>query len=402
VSDPLRQKRIVLLIGHFGRGGCQRQAFLLARELRDNRGLDAEVWSLMRDGFDREYADEFVNAGIPIHVLGFQRPVHSPSRLQRGFGWARELHSIISALRKKRVDVLLPYTTWPNVVAGLSYRLAGVEVCIWGERSAGSERAPTPERLAVRQFRRFVANSTAGVDFLVSAMRVPLGRISLIPNGIEVPALTSAKDWRASLELRRGQLMVVKVANLTKFKDHATLLRAWKLVQDGWESVERPVLVLAGGHGETFAECEQYVREAGLVETVRFPGMISDIPALLQSSDMAAFSSRMEGMPNGVLECMAAGKAIVATDLPGIRDALGQNGAGLLAVPGDHQHFAAILLDLLRNRAKREQLGQTNHSRILTEFSVQHMTDRYLDTMREHLGTGGSTVGRPRGIPDAA
>src|SRR5690348_9856295 len=115
--NALTETRIVLLIGHFGRGGCQRQAFLLARELRDKRGMNAEVWSLMRDGFDPGYAREFVDTGIPIHVLGFQRPVHSPSRLQRGIDWARELRSIITSLRRRKVDVLLPYTTWPNVVA---------------------------------------------------------------------------------------------------------------------------------------------------------------------------------------------------------------------------------------------------------------------------------------------
>jgi glycosyltransferase involved in cell wall biosynthesis len=402
VSDPLRQKRIVLLIGHFGRGGCQRQAFLLARELRDNRGLDAEVWSLMRDGFDPDYAQEFIDAGIPIKVLGFQRPIHSPSRLQRGIDWARELRSIITALRKKRVDVLLPYTTWPNVVAGLSYRLAGVEVCIWGERSAGSERAPTPERLAVRQFRRFVANSTAGSEFLVKEMHVLRSRISVIPNGVELHPSVSETDWRTRLGLRPGQLMVVKVASFTVFKDHGTVLRAWKLVQDAWEGDERPVLVIAGGHGETFSECERLVLASGLAATVRFPGMVSDIPSLLRASDMAAFSSRMEGMPNAVLECMAAGKVVVATDLPGIRDALGPQGDDVLAQAGDYRQFSGILLDLLRNRSKRELLGQANRGRIVSEFSVQRMADRHLEIVRECLGTGASARVLRRGIPDAA
>ena len=398
--DPLREKRLVILIGHFGRGGCQRQAFLLARELRDNRGIDAEVWSLMQDGFDPGYAQEFVDAGIPIHVLGFRRPVHSPSRFQRGIDWARELRSIITVLRKRRVDVLLPYTTWPNVVAGLSYRLAGVAVCIWGERSAGSERIPTPERFAVRQFRRFAANSTAGIEFLVGELNVPRDRISLIPNGVELPPLAGQTDWRAVLGLRPGQLMVVKVANFTIFKDHATLLRAWKVVQDAWDGNDRPVLVVAGGHGETFSECERFVLESALGETVRFPGMVSDIPGLLQSSDLGAFSSRMEGMPNGVLECMAAGKAVVATDLPGIRDALGPDHAGLLAAPGVHLQFSAILLEVLRNRVKREQLGFANRSRIQAEFSVERMVDRHLEIVRECLGSGRGAE-RHR-VPDAA
>jgi glycosyltransferase involved in cell wall biosynthesis len=381
-ADALAGKRIVLLIGHFGRGGCQRQAFLLARELR-HRGMDAEVWSLMSDGYDAAYAEEFVAAGLPIRVLGFRRPIFSSSRLLRGVGWAREVRRMVRQLRARRIEVLLPYTTWPNIVAGLSYRLAGVNVCIWGERSAGTERAPTPERIAVRQYRRFVANSAAGVEFLGSELQVPRDRIALIPNGVELPVLASTTDWRAKLGISPEQLMVVKIANLSVFKDHATLLRAWRMVQDAWQDGEAPVLVMAGARDNNVEECERMIRELDLASAVRLPGSVSDIAGLLHACDMTAFSSRKEGMPNAVLECMAAGKAVVASDLPGVRDGLGADAAGLLVSPGDAAGFATLLLDLLRNKTARDRLGFENRRRIQTEFSVERLADRQLAVVKQ-------------------
>jgi glycosyltransferase involved in cell wall biosynthesis len=375
VPSDLAGLKIVIMVGTFIRGGCERQAFLLARELIHRHGLNAEVWALK---FPGEYSREFEAAGIPTKTLYFEHP---------RYGWVQRSWPVLRELRKSRVDILLPFTTWPNVVAGLTYRLAGVRLCIWGERHAGGERIPGVERLAVTQYRRFVANSTAGVEFLANVMRVKRECLSFVPNGIESPKVDPGTDWRGKLGLKPEQLLVVKVANVTNFKDHATLLRAWKIVQDEWRwGGDKPVLALAGYLTEdVYPECERITREAGIESTVRFLGGITDVPTLLNACDMTAFSSRKEGMPNGVLECMAAGKAVVATDLPGIRDALGPDCADMLVTPGDPGQFALKLLDLLRNRAKRESLGAANAARIRSEFSVERMTERHLQVIREGL-----------------
>ena len=366
--------KIVIMVGTFIRGGCERQAFLLARELIHRHGLNAEVWALK---FPGEYSSEFEAAGIKTKTLHFQHP---------RYGWVQHSWPVLRELRKSRVDILLPFTTWPNVVAGLTYRLAGVRLCIWGERHAGGERIPGVERAAVTQYRRFVANSTAGVEFLANVMRVKREYLSFVPNGVEFPKIAPGTDWRAKLGLKPEQLLVVKVANVTNFKDHATLLRAWKIVQDEWQDGKRPVLALAGYLTEdAYPECERITREAGLESTVRFLGGITDVPALLNACDMAAFSSRNEGMPNGVLECMAAGKAVVASDLPGIRDALGADANGVLVPRGDAGKFARRLIDVLRNNEKRAALGTANGVRIRTEFSVERMVERHLQIIRTNL-----------------
>lgn len=369
--------KIVILIGGFARGGCERQAYLLAREMRRKHGVEAEVWALQRSDWypgERSYIEEFESAGIPTKVLGFGRP---------RFGWVKRCLPVARALRENAVQILLPFTTWPNVVAGLTYRLSGVHACIWGERHSGGERIPGMERIAVRQYRRFAANSSAGAEFLAGEMRVPRERISYIPNGVETPKVDSAVDWRGRLGLGARQPLVVKVANITGFKDHATLLHAWKILQGAWTAPERPVLALAGYLvADSYQECERIVREAELGTSVRFLGGVSDIPTLLDSCDLTVFSSRREGMPNGVLECMAAGKAVVATDLPGIRDALGPAADAVVVPAGDAQQLSCKLHDLLQNESKRSAIGDANRKRIEDEFSVERMVQRHLNLIQ--------------------
>jgi glycosyltransferase involved in cell wall biosynthesis len=241
--------------------------------------------------------------------------------------------------------------------------------------------------MAVNRYRRFVANSTAGVEYLAQNEGIPRERISFVPNGVEEPQIDVNANWRARLGIADTQLLVVKVANVTGWKDHATLLRAWKIVQDAWTDGYRPVLALAGFYnpGHVYDNCLRIVREGGLESSVRFLGSVPDVPTLLQASDLTAFSSPKEGMPNGVLECMAAGKAIVASDLPGIRDALGPNVVDVLIPPGDHFRFAHVLLELLRNKQRREALGAANRHRIQTEFSVERIAERHLEIIRASL-----------------
>ena len=377
----LRGKPIVILIGVFMRGGCERQAFLLARDLRHRHGLDAQVWALKQDG---PYRSEFESAGIPTKVLGWGQP---------RFGWVQRCLPVVRQLRESKVDILLPFTTWPNVVAGLTYRLAGVRLCIWGQRSSGGERAPGIERLAAAQYKRFVANSTGGVEFLATEMRIPRHKISCVPNGVEQPKLSDGREWRARLGVTPEQLVVGKVANLTNYKDHPTLLHAWKIVQERWSGAPRPILALAGMQCDTYPECLRIVSEGGLHSSVRFLGPVLDVPALLDACDLTVFSSPQEGMPNGVMECMVHGKAVVASDLPGIRDVIGPSSPDVLVPPGDAHRFAETILALLRDPARRESLGATNRQRINSEFSIERMGDRHLEIILANLPSRGPRVG---------
>ena len=116
--------------------------------------------------------------------------------------------------------------------------------------------------------------------------------------------------------------------------------------------------------------------DLGLGNSVRFLGFVDDVPGLLGAVDLCVFSSKAEGVPNGVLEAMAAGLAVAAIDDPSIREALGPEGDPWLAPPGDPDALAALILDLAAHPETRERLGDANRERIQAEFSVRAMCEQ--------------------------
>lgn len=372
-------RRIVILIGDFARDGAARQAFLLARELRQRHGLNVQVCSLWQSGTIKA----FEAAGIPTRNLCFRRS-QCPVVIVRTCYWAGRLLGLAWRLRGERIDILLPFGSWANVIAGLTYRLAGIPHCVWGERAF---YRMSGERRAVKNYRYFTANSTAGAEYLVQEFGVARESICIIPNAVEVSGRGSQTDWRARFGLKSGQPLVVMVANVDLARDHATVLRAWKTVQDSWNASSRPMLAFAGDLGNAHPDCLRIVRELRLASSVRFVGVIDDVTSLIRSSDIVLFSSYKEGMPNGVLEAMAEGKPVIASDIPGVRDALGPNAGDALVAPGDAGAFAQRILDMLHDPQKREAMGAANFARACSEFRVERIAGRYLELFDSSLAS---------------
>lgn len=384
----LRRTKIVIMVASFERSGPVRQAYLIARDLRKTYGLNVEVWAL--SPFYSPHA--FEADAIPTRVLGFILPT-CPVRSVRKALWAVRLTKIAIALRRAGVGVLLPFGSFPNVVAGLSYRIGGVQTCVWGERLG---YRCVREAMAARRYRHFVANSGPSIEYLVRELGVVENRISFIPNAVERRVLAPGADWRARLGLVPGQFLVIKVADFYHPRDHATLIRAWQIVQTNWPG-PKPVLALAGSFGNSYEKCRSVVRKWGLETSVRLLGPLKDPHALIAACDLAVFSSRAEGMPNSVLEYMVAGKAVVASDLPGIRDALGQDGIDALFPAGDAQSCAELILKLLHDGPARTAIGEANRDRIRTQFSVDRIVDRYIKTI-----LGNMSVAAPANKVDLA
>jgi glycosyltransferase involved in cell wall biosynthesis len=191
------------------------------------------------------------------------------------------------------------------------------------------------------------------------------------------------------------------VANLQRHKDHATLLRAWRIVCDRLNAAGNTPLAREAGEGQGVRASEvlaaslsgrgrramlvlagrldaadplkQMVHDLELEPVVRFLGEVDDVSGLLSAADLGVFSSRSEGCPNGVLESMGAGLAVVATDCPGIREAVGEQSLPWLAPAGDAEALADRIAFLAEDAAIRARVGQANALRIQSEFGIERM-----------------------------
>jgi glycosyltransferase involved in cell wall biosynthesis len=189
-----------------------------------------------------------------------------------------------------------------------------------------------------------------------------------------------------------GKFVWVAAGRLEKAKDYPTLLRAFaKLWQDG-------STLLICGRGSLAGELEALLAELGLGERVRFLGLRSDVPAVMNAADGFVLSSESEGLPLVLLQASAAGLPIVATDVGGTAEAVVEGQNGYLVPSGDPE---ALALAMRRVSALPEEeravLGRAGQARVKALFEMQSVAGRWERLYAEFLG--GSEAGGPDAPP---
>lgn len=370
-----RGRTILMVLRTLEMGGSQRQAGYLAPWLRDETGARIVVWALERGG---QLASLFER-----HDIGWE--VHSKLLRHHGAAKLPALLGLLWRIRRLRPDVILSFNDFPNKVCGAIWPWTGAKTCIWNQRDEGREiTGRFLEQRALRQVRVFTANSLQGVEFLTSKFAVARERITIIHNGVSLdPPKRTRSEWRAEIGISAQAILITMIANLHHFKDHETLLRAW--AQIAAENDKAGLhLVLAGHPGDTFTLLHDLCERLSIGKSVHFTGLTDDVSGLLAASDIGVFSSRLEGMPNGVLESMAAGLPVAATRIAGIAEALGED-YPVLVPPEDVPALAEGLSALIRDPELRSRLGRWNQTRAREEFSVAKMGRRYMELLAPYL-----------------
>ena len=350
----MKSRRVLFVLGNLELGGAERQALILAKYLREQ--ADVEIWGFNHSG---PVAEICTQHSIPSRVVPLQQP--------------SDIRNFVRLLRETRPDILLPYTLLPNVACGLVWQRTGARLCVWNQRDEGIFQLNAKwQHRAAQLTPQFIANSHGCARYLIDDLHVNPAKIRVIPNGIELaPPQSDRRTWRARLDLDDTTFVACKIANLHANKDHVTLLKAWRLVVNTLN--QRAVLVLAGRHYGAYESLVHLTNELDLASNVRFPGPVSDVAGLLTAAEIGVFSSRSEGCPNGILECMAAGLAVAATDIESIREVAGDQ--EFLAPPGDADRLAQIILELAADPDTRTSIGAANQSRIKARYNAQRMCE---------------------------
>jgi len=370
VNPPLNLagKRVLFVFCSFELGGAERQGLHLARHLQ-GLGCDVHAWSTS-DG-PGLVLDACRQADIPCEVRRFRWPCRKSSLARDGWRFLR-------ALRRIRPDVILSYTTGPNIACGMTWRWSPADICLWGQRNDGDVRGDAVTRYAFRRVSGIICNAAHEVDMLREALGASPAPVSVVHSGV-LPgaAQRSREEWRAELEIAPETVVVTMLANFRPVKDHATLLRAWgRVLASMPEGTSPPRLLLAGAPLQSHASVRRAVEEDDSHGgTIRILGQVRDVWGLLGAGDIGVLASEREGLSSAVLEYMASGLPVVACDLPGNREALGDANAQQFFPSGDTKTLADRVTQLILHRDQRLHLGQTNRQRAVAQFSLERMCD---------------------------
>jgi glycosyltransferase involved in cell wall biosynthesis len=229
-------------------------------------------------------------------------------------------------------------------------------------------------RLGGRLADGFVAVSDDVATAVSRAYHPPRDRLFVIPNGIDVDRYRQRGErdtTRAEMGVAPGGRLIIVVAKLFAQKGHAVLLDALASATVGAEDV-----VLLVGEGPERERLEQLVRDRGLA-CVRFLGNRPDVPRLLAASDLFVLPSLWEGLPMALLEAMASGLPVIATDVAGSRQVVIGGESGRLIPPGDADALASAIRELIADEPARQRLGRAARQRVEAEFSATRQAARH-------------------------
>jgi glycosyltransferase involved in cell wall biosynthesis len=224
-------------------------------------------------------------------------------------------------------------------------------------------------------------------------------RIFWIGNGVDVTAFSTSPrlDLRAELELLPADLVVGFIGRLVREKGVEELLEAMGEVIT---RVPTAKLLIVGDtldsdrDRRTRKYMKGIIQRTNLEAAVKFAGFRVDIPQLLSTMDLLVLPSHREGMPRTILEAMASGKPVVATDIRGCREEVVDGGTGFLVPVKNPLALAEAIVRLLTNKEEASRMGEAGRRRAREKFDEKKVVERQLEIYRELLnqtkGTGGA------------
>lgn len=354
--------RVALAITDLEVGGAERCLVNLASGL-DRHRFEPVVYCLASPPPDSRQAlvAQLARQRVSVEFLGGRWSWQLP-------GVARRLRRLIQRDQPHIVHAFLFHAA---VVATLATETSGKSRLLVGIRVAEPSvwRWRVLRRLAHR-IDRFIAVSQTAADYAVDVGNLPAEKTTTIANGIDIRNFPAQYGIDlTTLGVPPGRRAVVCVARLDKQKGIDWLLRLAPRLLD--ELCEHDLVLVGDGPQSTYLK--RLARSLGIGPRVHFAGWQAEIPQLLRSCDLLVLPSRWEGMPNVLLEAMASGLPVVATECQGVAQLLGPLFKHQLVKHRDPLEFVRKCVEIARNGQLAAELGEQNRIRIREHFSLHAM-----------------------------
>jgi glycosyltransferase involved in cell wall biosynthesis len=364
---------VLFIIDSFEQGGSERQALQLLRQLHQSGQCRLYLACLQDRGSLRMDADRLGLGDIHEYALTSFYDLN----------FVRQIRRVVRFIKDKEIDVVHTHCFYTNIFGMTGAFLARVPARVTSKGETDGFRSPMQkraERMAFRLAHRVIANCHVVENQLIRE-GVSAAKIIQHYNGLDMERLKVRPGLRreealAAFGLPADRRYVSIVANLRNpVKDHPMFLRAAARVH-----AEFPAAGFAiAGEGELMEDLRRSAAELGIAKDVFFIGRCDNVANLLFASDIGVLSSKAEGFANAILEYMAAGLPVVATDVGGAREAISEDETGYVVPAGDDATMAKRIIDLLNSPERARAMGQRAKLIVAEKFSC----DRHLQNTLE-------------------
>jgi glycosyltransferase involved in cell wall biosynthesis len=371
-------RKVFFLVDSFNIGGTETQAVELARR------LDTAQYRVILGHIKSEGPLIEKLRGTAVRLVQF-RPhggVDSPSGLY-------QILRLAALFRREQVDIVHTHDLWSNLLGIPAAWLARVPAVISSRRDlAHFDWYQSRRRVWLKRIQNLsdvvLTNASPIRDALIREDGFSPGKVRVIHNGIDLDRFRVPRQ-KMFPELGTGKRIVL-VGNMhSDIKGHPWLIAAAPVIVREFPDT-RFVFV---GDGSQRSQLEQQTENLGLKQNFVFLGRRSDVPDILASCDIAILASKAEGLPNAVLEYLAAGLPTVVTNVGGNVEVIQDEMTGLLVPPQDSQALGNALLRLLRDPALAARLARAGNENVRRNFSFERLieeTDRLYTELLERRG----------------
>lgn len=412
VGDRLRlptsafaSDRVLLLIGSLEAGGAERQASYTAAGL--GKRFPGQIY-LGRGRAGTPALDFFKSAvesaGVATCVVREWAPeysspeiLHIRSELEARYRELGGLNIFYQAfhyallIRDIRPALVHTWQEYSNISGGIAADWVGVPRLVLSGRSMAPDNfnifqpymAPGYRALLKNRRPIFLNNSAAGAADYARWLGVPLEHFRVLHNGFEFPDIpTEARnETRRRLGIPENAIVVGK---LTRFGEEKRP-ELWMDMALAVHRTHPDAYFLVFGTGPLLEACRAFVTANGLADRVKLPGVTQEAWAALTAMDVFVLTSRMEGLPNVVVEAQGAGLPVVCTSGGGITETFVDGETGLVVHAATAEGLAAAVRRLIDDPELRRRMGQNAYRHAREQFGIDRMLD-------ETIAAYGSTV----------
>ena len=356
--------RLALVITELAPGGAERCLVELATRL-DRSRFSPAVYSLMPPPKQARAAlvTRLTAANVPVKCLGIRSP----------WEYFKAVRLLADEFRQYRPQIVQTFLFHANVVGSRASQLAEVPRVVTGIRVADPRfwRTALEHLVTAGAAKHVCVSQSVAEAFRRSGYAGE--KLVVIPNGIDIARWREAHPANlAELHVTSGRRVLLFVGRLDKQKGLDRLIHELPSV---FRELPDHDLVLVG-EGPQQATLMRTAKRLGVLERVHFVGWRDDVAAIVAASQLLLMPSRWEGMPNAVLEAMAAGKPVVAMQAEGIVELLGLAALDQTAQRGDWRELRSKLIGIAKDLQLSAELGRKNQARA-AQFSLDSMVDRY-------------------------